>query len=279
MGAICREGYFLEDQIQQLLWVGLRGPWAVFTCTPETLDYSQRYTAFVRTDISATWVGGHEGFDWSDRPGALLTPTFWTPDGKFVYLIPETIPGGSGFDPLDGFLDARALYRLDLTDGEFAVVLPDTQGAYACSISPNGRYLAFTDSAQPTMVHIHDTSLDEQIAVDLVHRFERVGAYAWSIDSTYVVFAAALPGWAEGQSGVSLLILDVGSLEPSVLLPPDNRLLVPVAPCSWGPNDCWIDDRTLALWSLHYPSEEFYVDWSVDVTSGATLPLSTPVTP
>jgi len=271
-GAVCRDGYFLEYEIDQL-WRA--GPWTVFTCTPESFDYSKRYTAAVSMDLSTSWTISHEGFDWSDRPGALLTPSFWTPDGIFVYLIPETIPAASGFDPLDGFLDVRALYRLDLTNGSFTIVLPETQTRYACSLSPSGRYLAFTDPAEPASVHIRDMPLNDQITVDLGDEFERAGAYAWSLDSTYVIFAAALPGWREGQSGVSLFTLDVGSVEPSILASPDNRLLIPVSSCSWASDDCWIDDRTLALQSLRYPSEEFWVEWAVDVTSGTMLALAT----
>ncbi len=274
-GIVCEDGYFLEYELDQYQWSG-PGPWSVYTCTPEGLDYQRRYTTVKNVDLSLAWTISHSGFEWSNRPGALLWPYRWTDDGRYVYLLPVTIPGGSGFNAEGFFVNVRALFRLDLTNGNFTSILPVTQGWYACSLSPNDRYLAYTEPSERTVVHIRDMGVDEIARVELGGEYELVGAYAWNGESTRVVFAAAAAGWLERGSGVSLFILTVDDPIPAVLSARDPRLLVPLPSCSSEVDGCWVDEDTIRLRSIRYPSEEYWIEWAMHVTSGTIVALTTP---
>ena len=118
-------------------------------------------------------------------------PVHWTNDGNFVYL--STRP--DGYDPLGPFLGTGiALLKLDLTNGEITTVLPNVNRFYSISISPSGKYLAYSLFNEPIQVNIVDTQSGESSTVFSTEEYDQVGEYVWSDDDTRLVYKYIITG-------------------------------------------------------------------------------------
>jgi Tol biopolymer transport system component len=139
----------------------------------------------------------------------------WSPDGRYLYFTNRPHVDGCGL-----FVTASDLWQVDLADGEITQVF--SEGAQSYSFSPDGNQLAMLTWSTPPELVIHELSSGEQSAVSL--DFDDAGVMVWSPDGNAIAMTVAnkpcLPGWTQG-----ILLLDVDTLTPTVILEPDERLL------------------------------------------------------
>ncbi len=283
-GVKCDDGYKLEvpeviDRVSNVTW-------SIFTCspipenreimwTPGAVDYGSRYTKLLRTDLSQSWTISHRDFSWSNRPDAYLSVRWWTQDGNFVYLVPVISQSGCGYSPQAYFLDGETLYRLNLNSGEFEVVLPSLTGSYAYSLSPNGKYLAYSMTDEPRLIHIRNFANNSEQQITLDGDYVLSGAFVWEVNSQELIFAAARNGWDIGEAGTSIFRLNVPNMELHTLVFNDPRLLVP-SPHWDGEKYVWINENIIYLTSLNDRAEYFLSEFTLGIWSGDIINFPTP---
>ena len=139
----------------------------------------------------------------------------WSPDGHYLYYTNRPRIDGCGL-----FVTASDLWQVDLADGEITQVFPE--GAQSYSFSPDGNQLAMMTWSTPPELVIHKLPSGEQQVITL--DFDDAGAMVWSPDGDTIAMTIANkpchPGWAQG-----ILLLDMNTLTPTVILEPDERLL------------------------------------------------------
>lgn len=274
-GVSCKDGYKLEfpDYIVRKS----TDEWTVFTCSPEpenikdrwtpgVVDFNTRYTKVIKTDFSQSWEIFFDGFTWANRPDSLLSSYRWTADGNYLYLVPITYPRGSGFYARGYFIDGGILYRLNLITGQLEDLFSDVQGIYGFSLSPDDQYLAFVTPAERDVVNIWDMSSDEIAVIELGEEYDMAGAFAWTPDSSKLLFAAATDGWLEGAAGISIFKLTINNMYLQMILYNDDRLLIPIY--HWELKNYWLAENILNLTSLDYPSENYSSQWTLDISTG-----------
>jgi len=179
-------------------------------------DYELYYVQLtvVSADQSTQWILVDE----VDNYGlGYTTPQIlhWSPDGRYLYYTNRPHVDGCGL-----FVTASDLWQVNLADGEITQVF--SEGAQSYSFSPDGNQLAMLTWSTPPALVIHELSSGKQQAVTL--DFDDAGAVVWSPDGDTIAMTVATKpcqaGWAQG-----ILLLDVSTLIPTVILEPDERLL------------------------------------------------------
>ena len=284
-GAICRDGFKLEyrESIPRMS----NEQWTLFTCspkpedfqtqwTPGVVDYGQRYTQVISTDLTTTWTILHTDFSWSKRPQALLSTYRWTQDGKYLYLVPLTYPGGSGWYAPRYFTNGHVLYRLNLETGEFETILRYSKSSFAFLLSPDDRLLAYSYPDEELVVHIRVMENNVERQIELEGNYVRTGAFAWKPDGSKLFFASALTGWEDGAAGISIFKLTLDNMHLQILRNNDMRLLIPFPEYANQERLYWQDDSLLYIMSLDYLSHDYYSNLALDVNTGIVVAISTP---
>jgi hypothetical protein len=182
--------------------------------------------------------------------------------------------GGGTYLP-SYFRDNNALYRLNLYNGEINSVLPYSKKEYALSLSPNGTYLAYAEFGS-TPVHLQDMNNDNEKTITLNNNYVLTGDFAWTSDSSNLIFASAMNGWEDGDGGISIYKVTIKDNHLENILLNDKRLLIPFP--EYETNSYWSNENLLHVKSLNYLSYEYeYLsDLALDVQSGNITVLATP---
>lgn len=290
-GVQCKEGFQIELYMDILRTSN--NDWTLFTCStspsngalqwaPGVVDFGTRYTQIIKTDHSITWTIQHQEFDYShiDRPDALLSPYRWSQDGKKLYLYPQYYPGSSGGIPASARLrySLRDLYRINLETGIFEILLQRNQYS-AVSLSPDDQFLVYSEKDSPNIIHVinMDNGKDRQIEIN--EEIFAAGAFAWTPDSTKVVFAIGYEkktGYRlDDISDTTLVVLTIKNMHAQIILYKDSLLVYPKF-CR-NNEECWLDSNTLYLDSFLRDSLAIMnTVWSINIHTGQVSMVSTP---
>ena len=184
---------------------------------------------------------------------------YWFKNERYVYLRPIVCC----FDPTNHgvFVEIFSLYRLDLTTGEFLVILSGKDknlSPFVARVSPDEKYLAYVDLAdEPYIVYIDDLQSRERKSIKLDESYIDIGSFTWSIDSKELVFVAGFDGWTDLKAGFSLYKFDLDKSSLETIIYDDQRLLMP---CNYP--DSWVNDETLLLCEFLSGAE-----WAVNTQS------------
>ncbi len=161
--AICDDcygfGFFAEDVLRGLDYYSTNDSerWTVVKCVPEKLPRLNGYTKIINSDNSKIWNISYESLP---LPGnyEFLSGYAIDPIHNFLYLVPNNFFGGDGWCPVCFFGYGSPFYRLNLSSGEIATILPYIENGYYVdtAISPDVHYLVYSDSRDGNHVYIKD---------------------------------------------------------------------------------------------------------------------------
>ena len=280
-GAVCEDGFVLglPDEVIS----SSNEDWTVFTCSPRSnsgvVDPSKGYTTVINHDLSQTWIISHEGLDWRDIQQPSLSTYRWSADGSYLYLVPFTYPGASGFNASSFFGGDSVLYRLNLGSGEFETILPESGNFSSFALSPDDQILAYVTMDEQGVVYLRNMDTGEETAYPLDGDFVNTGAFVWTPDSNQVIFASAIEGWLENKAGISIVKITLRPNHIQVILNNDPRLLIPWTHFEDGEYEYWRENGILNLISINFGTELPYYDWAIDIRTGIVLKSSPPTTP
>jgi WD40 repeat protein len=254
------------------------GSWAVIECVLDETNSSKGYTEVVNHDGSKVFRIPYS-FPLPDDSDILVGLTI-EPNGKYLYLIPgcahcAVFPDpSSAIAPME-FGAGVALYRLDLSSGNFTTVVPFIKHDYYVdiSISPDTQYLVYSDIKDGNNIFIKNLTNGTKKTVQLENNYILIGSFTWSPDNNYLIFVAAIDGWENDKAGFSLFRLDLKTMLLHTLVLNDSRKLVPWL-FDYPSQPTWIDSNTLSLGSIAETS--FTNDWSININTGQVIPIPTP---
>ncbi len=276
-GVACPELYQLRNP--ENLIANSNDGWTVFTCSLGNVNLAQAQESFLfdtfvaSVDGKQTWKISHDNPVWSNGKSVQLETYRWSVDRKYVYLIPVLKTGGSGVYPPGYFWDNYGLYRLNLITGLFENILPYSEKGYSFSLSPSDQYLAYS-IFETTPVHIKNMVNDDEQLVALNEGYVLTGAFAWSGDSSSLMFASAVNGWQDGNGGVSIYKVTIKDYYLENILSNDKRLLVPFP--AHDTNNYWSNENLLYVKSLNYLSYEYFSELALDVQLSNIIVLASP---
>jgi hypothetical protein len=276
-GVACPQLYQL--QYSRIIIRNSNSNWTVFTCALGKANLTQEqesflFDTFVKSiDEKQTWIISHEDAIWFNTKSVQLEPYKWTPDGKYLYLMPVLGSGGSGFYAPGYFWDNYGLYRLNLITGEIETILPYLEKGYSFSLSPSNEYLAYS-KIESVPIHIKSMINNEEELITLNDDYVLTGAFAWSRDNSSLLFASAINGWEDGDGGISIYKVRIKDLRLENILLNDKRLLIPFP--EYETNNYWSSENLLYVKSLNYLSYEYFSELALDVQSGNVAIVSTP---
>lgn len=280
--AVCDEGYgfgfFAEDVLRGLDYYSTNSgeSWTVIKCLPEKSNPSKGYTKVIDSDGSKVWKISYESFP---LPGRYEFICGYEIDaaGDFLYLVPSNIFGRDGWCLSCLFGYGSPLYRLELSSGKLTTILPYIDDGYYVdiSISPDVRYLVYSDSRDGNNVHLKDLVSGKDIKIELENIYVINGGFTWTLDGKSLIFAAGANGWEDDTAGISLFRLNLSTMKLQTLLLNDKRNLVP-----WFNSDSsktWLDDNILNLASIKVSERDFSSnEWSINIKTGEVIRFSTP---
>lgn len=192
-----------------------------------------------RADGSVTWTL----VDYEQDAGlgyAIPVIHRWSADGEHVYFTNSVVPDGCGL-----FVNGSDLHRADLSTGEATELMPAL--ARALSLSPDETTVAyFPWGPMPDLV-LRDLAEGTERKLAWEIPFNDAGNIVWSPDGSALALILSAdscrPNW-----NYTTVKVDVPTLEPTVLLENDDRLLSIV---SWPePNRLLLRDWDDRSWSL-----------------------------
>lgn len=203
------------------------GQWMTLHC----YNNNGQSIKIVSTNESKTWeLSYHDVYGSThNSPACCLRISHWSQDGNYVYVIAYPEMDGPGF----AFVDATALYRLDLNSGELTEALPSGGGDgltkyYSLAFSPNNRRIAYFDlSAKPFSLILHDLQTGEDLVIGLDSRYNTGGNFIWSSNSQKLVFSVAEYDLADKYI-ISILLWDNKQKKLITLINNSDIFLVPV---------------------------------------------------
>lgn len=193
--------------------------WISIPCHP--------HTQITKIDGTQTWIVSMDALAFPDdlsRDNSNLTVRKWSKDGKYLYLslstcCPDRLNGLAFYD--------HALYRLDLTSGQFLTLIELSRSYYAYSLSPDEQTMVYSKPGVGDEIFIQDLESKAEWQV-LLDRNYGIGDFLWNSDGSEVFFAGEIEGWPNGSNGFSLLALNLKNKSASVLIDNDLRLFVPI---------------------------------------------------
>ncbi|HRJ75602.1 MAG TPA: hypothetical protein PLX90_06365 [Anaerolineales bacterium] len=277
-GAKCKDGFILERGLEVLDYS--TDKWTLFTCSPVAVNrkdmwthgavnFGERYTQIVKTDLSTTWTIEHNTFDYTiiDRPDAMLAPYHWTDDGNYVYLSPRYSPGPGG-GPEFFFIRAfiNDLFRINLETGEFELFLKkDEFGDLA--FSPNDQFLVYSEQSRPNVIHTINIETNEESELKIQEGIVAIGAFIWFPDSTKVVVFAGYGEDKDRLSDTAIFILTPKNMQIQKILAKDSRIFGHYFQCS-GINNVWLDYNTICLDSYNRELDSWNDIFSFNIRTG-----------
>ena len=235
--------------------------WTVLGCYNEE-EPSKAYIEVINQDNSKHYTISQEGLNLAPRH--FLIVLHLDPKNNILFLKSRSINSGSGFDPSHYFGYGSDVYRLDLNNGDFKIILPHLSGLYygQTVFSSDSHLIAFTISDEPNKISFLDSSTGKivhNIALD--GDFTRTGAFLWSEDGKQMIFAAGHQGWDEEENGIALYKLNLNIWGVTKILDSNTLRLVP-AHKEYGDN-IWLDKNTISLVDI------FTRDWyKFNIVSG-----------
>jgi len=174
---------------------------------------------------------------------SIPQPFHWTVDGRYFYYTDAFFPDGCAI-----FVNGFNLYRLDLTDGTSAEIVPP--GAWWVSLSPDEKTAAYVlwNGTDLEIVTRDTASLEEQRGTfDPV--YTQGGAIIWSPDGKSLALTLASrpcepPDWTQ-----SIIRLDITTLSQRLLFQANEPLLRTV---EWPePNTILLADEDGNTWTMN----------------------------
>ena len=203
-----------------------------------------------QTDGTVEWVAVDE---WSGFGLGYTTPQpfHWSRDGRYLYFTNRPVVDGCGV-----FVNALDLQRLDLGDGSVSEMAPSL-GLWL-SLSPDETTLAYVGYGGRGLV-LRDllTGIERETVLDPGSSYA-AGHVVWSPDGAALVLTLAIrPCFADWAESVSVLRVQVETLEQTTLIREDERLFITA---EWATlervllrddegNEWWMDASTGALLS------------------------------
>lgn len=206
-------------------WLGLSpdGQWAVFLSLNDLRSYGLKIASVDGTKQWAVYTSDLMGSD-SFGSESFVSARYWSPEGKYLYLVPEPNGDGGYYWFWGGY---EKLIRLDLETGQWL----DTGMGRASSFSPDGRYIAYRSDHD---VHVYEFKTGQERVFPVSSEFTDVGRFSWSPDSNKIIFVAAKEELDINQTGFTLSIIDLTDNTIRVILEDDLRFLYPY---SWQDAD------------------------------------------
>ncbi|NJN80527.1 MAG: hypothetical protein HC797_08675 [Anaerolineales bacterium] len=277
----CKNGFTLELPVDILR--ASNDKWTIFTCSPPAtgitflgltlveVDYGERYTQIIKTDLSKTWTIQHNDFEYSriNRPDALMMPYQWTKDGNYLYLYPVYYPGGSGH-PQSAFLYSGIsdLYRINLETGKFELFLQREQFT-DIAFSPDDQFFIYSERNNPNLIHVKNMITNQEQQLNLGENIFATGAFIWNSESTKVVFFVGYENksenWQNDLSSTSIFILSPQNMHIQNILEKDVRKFAPdVCPN----NEYWVDENTICVYSVDRELGYWENKFTLNITTG-----------
>ena len=270
---ICGEGFHVLGGLDNMIEFSTDEQWILANCEATTGE--SKYARVFRVDGVTSWAIKFDNFPWvnQDDPLSRLFSFYWTNDGKYVYLRPDSCC--SSADGHEVFVTDYSLYLLNLKTGEFSIVISGENNElspFSVSISPDEKYLVYVDlDDKPNILNISNLETREEKAIKLDGQYSDVGAFVWTLDNSRLIFAAVFDEWKSS----SLYSLEMSSLTLNTIIDNDARLLFPTS--KWGYQgkwSSWKDENTLFLSEFVHPK-----DWAINVQSGTLEQDNSPDSP
>jgi len=128
----------------------------------------------------------------------------WLPDGKSVFYETDCRAGG---DMAPGKSEARIV---NVASGEISVLPPGPKAGQSPRLSPDGRYIFFVGSPNPSAPMFFDMRTRRYTILHGIPPFKMLVFPVWSHDSKYVYFVLVL----ENSSGIYRVSIPDGKVEP-----------------------------------------------------------------
>ena len=175
--------------------------------------------------------------DFEDVTGCdcVMDVEYWSQGGRYLFIMPRMVADGG----LGWFWQKNThLIRMELENGTWV----DTGMGAAYSFSPGDRYIAFRRGNE---LVIHEFFTGEERVFVVPEEYTAFGQLMWSPDANQIMFVAStveeLLEYKGVPDGLSLLLLDVTSMQVRIILEKDERFLFPLE---------WQDADTVFLGSL-----------------------------
>jgi hypothetical protein len=203
------------------------GLWLAIICKSDHMD-DLTYTKILRLDNTLSWeVPFYETFgvyQKSISPEGIkdgeMRVVHWSENGSYVYLRPYFCCTDAPEDIFfNYFLNAIAIYRLNLQTGNLTIVLSPFQedpfAGYAVSFSTVDKYLAYVDSNAPRDIQVSTLQTGDLFRIQVDQEYIASGMIRWSPDNSKLIFVAVKEGWSDWtdsiNNGVSYFMVDLNS--------------------------------------------------------------------
>jgi hypothetical protein len=137
------------------------------------LAYVERLHGTHRIVIEESWQNSGLGF-------AYPNTSWWTDDGKFLYVADFATPDGCGY-----FGYGNNIQKVDLENEEITPVAADVQGAF--SVSPDGKILAYVKQQDIIFRNLGDGA-EQHIHFDVPSANYLAGGITWDPSSDRIIF-------------------------------------------------------------------------------------------
>lgn len=164
----------------------------------------------------------------------------WSVDGNYLYFA-----NSSCCADIDAWTNGDALYRLNLQDGEWILLIPGSFNYY--SFSPNGQLLIYLLNNQagvnrPIQLHLFNMVTGEEELID-TSNFE-MAAIDWKQDGQKIALIAQTGNIYDDNRRFSLVVVDLQNKKSQVvILNTENGLSVK----SWSNDDILAINRSSAV--------------------------------
>ncbi len=173
----------------------------------------------------------------------------WSSDGRHAYFTNRTIPDGCG-----DFVNGTDLFRADLETGEVVELMPPL--ARSLSLSPDESTVAYLPWGPMPDLVLRSVATGSQRTLVWDTPFDVAGDIVWSPDGQNLALTLSSTSCPFPDRTHTIVLVDVQTLTPSVLLENDRRQYVTAA---------WSETGDLILQDLDG------VRWALDVTTGEIM--------
>jgi WD40 repeat protein len=197
---------------------------------------------------------------------------------ELIYFTPKLDAEADGFFDSYYFGTGNAIFQFNLKTGEFIPILP-MEADYRYNdigLSADSEILAVSSNDHPNEFHLmHLVDGQTYQTITLNEDISITGAFKFSEDNKYLIYAAGYKGWREVKNGISIYRLDLQTMENIELVSNDERLMLP-RHFSYSYTSYFSGD-TVSLVSVHfmdaYNPYEWY-QWELNILTGKVTEIS-----